>query len=187
MARKLFKRLMPARSRLNGKRSGRLQRLLSDPNVWHLNRNRVARGLATGLFWAWMPIPLPSLWASFCAWKIRGNVPLAFACCWIRNPLTLLPAIWISYRVGRFIIATKSPDVLDELIPALRSMQGLGAFQAMRSVAYFVWNNLGAIYPFLIGSLLLGVTSAVLAYFGTHALWRWSVVRRWRKRATIDP
>lgn len=130
------------------------------PAVTRLDRRSAARGVAIGLAWAWMPVLAPSAYASACAWKLRGSVPLAFACCWVRNPLTALPMIYAAYRVGMAITFSRMPE------DASFASMGWSAF----------WHA-------LLGGLVLAAASAPVGFAGVHALWRANVSWRWRRRA----
>ncbi len=183
MARKLFRKFTPSRARLEGeKSSGWMRRIFGNPNVWHLNRHSVARGLAVGMFWAWMPMPMQSPFACFFTWKLRGNVPLAFACCWISNPITIVPAIWLCYQIGLIVTWSEPTGFLGQIKLTMQQIDEQGFLTGMKSLFGFMWGNLGVVYPFLIGSLVFSTLTALVAYFGTHALWRWSLIRRWKKR-----
>lgn len=182
MARRIFRKLMPSRRRLEGEKAGWLRRFLAHPRAWHLNRHSVSRGLAIGMFWAWIPIPMQSPWACFFAWKWKGNVPLAFACCWISNPLTMLPAIWVCYHIGLYVTWSEPTGFLEEIKRTMTRIDEEGMLTGITSFFGFMWQNLGVVYPFLVGSLVFSCLNAVVAYFGAQAFWRWNLVRRWKKR-----
>lgn len=182
MARRFFRKLMPSRNRLEREKAGWLTRFISHPRAWHLNRHSVSRGLAIGMFWAWIPIPMQTPFACFFSWKLKGNVPLAFACCWVSNPLTMLPAIWLCYHIGLFVTWSEPTGFLDEIKRTMTRIEHEGFLTGIRSFFGFMWQNLGMVYPFLVGSLVFSSLNAVIVFFGAHALWRWNLVRRWRKR-----
>jgi len=47
----------------------------------------------------------------------------------------------------------------------------------------WVVESLSTIGPaFLLGCGILGVTFAIIGYFGIHILWRYSVIKHWNKR-----
>ncbi len=173
---------MPSKQRFAGEKAGWLRRTLGNPNAWHLNRHSVSRGLAVGLFWAWVPIPMQSPFACFITWKIRGNVPLAFACCWISNPFTMIPAIWLCYQIGLIVTWSEPTGFLDEIKRTVTAIHDQGFINGIKSFFSFMWGNIGVVYPFLIGSFVFSTFCALVAYFGTQALWRWSLVRRWKRR-----
>lgn len=66
---------------------------LFERRLWMPCRDTVASGLAIGMFFAVMPLPLQMIFAGVVAMRLRSNVPLAMAACWISNPVTNGP-IW---------------------------------------------------------------------------------------------
>jgi hypothetical protein len=182
MARRFFKRLMPKRERLAGEKAGWLRRLFANPNLWHLNRHSVARGVACGLWWAWIPIPLQSPGACFFAWKLKGNVPLAYACCWLSNPLTMLPAIYICYQLGLLVTFQESVGFYTEIKHTFTAIADKGFVAGIKHSWWFITHHIDQLWPFLVGCVVFSTLNAVVGFFGVHALWRWSVVRRWKKR-----
>ncbi len=68
-----------------------LQKIIApmfDRELWHPCRETLSSGLAVGLFFAMLPIPGQMILAALSAVKLRGNVPVAIAACWVTNPIT---------------------------------------------------------------------------------------------------
>ena len=70
-----------------------LTHALFERRLWMPCRDTVATGLAIGLFFAVMPVPLQMIFAGVIAMRFRSNVPIAMASCWLSNPVTNVP-IW---------------------------------------------------------------------------------------------
>ena len=85
-----------------------LHRLLGDrlftPELWRPTREGVARGVATGLFWAMMPIPFQMLPSGITAYLFRFNIPAAISVVWITNPVTWPVILYWQYRLGAWLL-----------------------------------------------------------------------------------
>lgn len=162
MPRKFLRKFMP-RPRDHQSRWGKL---IHNPNLWHLNRHSVARALAIGVFWAFVPpIPfLPTLATTLLAIRMRANLALAIASNWVNNPLTMAPAAYLAYSVGRMIL--RRPPMPD--------------FQP--NYAWLHANLPNVWLPYGIGSLILSFTLAGLTYVVSQEYWKWRITRRWRQR-----
>jgi uncharacterized protein (DUF2062 family) len=80
MPRHLIKRYTPDPAVLKEHKHLRhLGSLLHDENLWHLNRRSVSGGVAAGLFWAMIPMPMQMLAAAFSAVVLRINLPISVA------------------------------------------------------------------------------------------------------------
>ena len=147
--------------------------LLHDENLWHLNRRSVAGGVATGLFWAMIPIPAQMVAAAFSAVVVRVNLPISVALVWLTNPFTMPPVFYFNYLVGTWILGTP-PDV--------------GEFQLSLE---WIASELNSIWkPLYLGSLVLVVLLSVSGYCAMRLYWRWHVLKRMKARAdkrNIDP
>lgn len=169
MARKLFKRILPD---FHGLRQHEHLRVfgawLHDPNIWHLNRQSASRAAAVGLFIAFMPIPFQMLAAALFAIMLRVNLPLAVAMVWVTNPLTMPPVFYFCYKLGAWILGSVDQEVTFAW-----------SWEWFRRELAHVWE------PFLLGTTVVGLLSAVLGYFGVRALWRWHVVRQWEARRRL--
>ena len=166
MPRKFLKRFLPDPEWLkNHKHIAMLGSWLHDPNIWHLNRNSVARAFSVGIFFAFVPVPFQMLLAAMCAVLFRANLPLAVALVWITNPLTMPPIFYSAYKLGTFIMQTPIRTHHFEL-----------------STAFFS-NELSMIWrPFLLGCFVLGTTFSIISNLVIRLLWRIAVVKRWNRR-----
>lgn len=166
MPRRLFKRYMPNPDSIKGNKSLRfLGKLIHDPNLWHLNRHSVARGMAIGLFWAMIPMPMQMLAAAAVAIPMRANLPISIGLVWLTNPITMPPVFYCTYKLGAWIMQT----------PPVRMPEALSLEWITAEVAV-LWK------PLYLGSFVAGVILAILGYVLTMLYWRWWVQRSWRKR-----
>ncbi|MGI9301562.1 MAG: DUF2062 domain-containing protein [Gammaproteobacteria bacterium] len=184
MARKLIERLFPNHVKVREHSSTRLfGGLLRDPNLWHLNKRSVAGGVATGLFMAFVPIPVQSVLAAGVAIVLRVNLPIAAILVWITNPITFTPIFFFAYKVGKTVLHdTPPPPGLPsepQLEPTIADEQAL---QFEPSLEWF-FNSLSGVWqPLLLGCLVLSTISAVLGYVAVRLTWRYHVIKRFQER-----
>ena len=141
-----------------------LHRMLGDrlfsPELWRPSRDGVARGAATGLFWACMPIPFQMLPSGITAYLFRFNVPTAISVVWVTNPVTWPIILYGQYRLGAWLLREDSPTDL----PAVSLLD----FAA------------GVPGPLLLGCAVTGLVAGALAYSLINVLWGAVAERWWR-------
>ncbi len=168
MPRRFFRRVLPDPSQLRKhKRFEFLGTRLHDANLWHINRRSLSGGLAVGLFVAFLPVPGQMLISAVLAVLLRINLPIAVAAVWVTNPLTIPPMFYFTYRVGAWILGTRETVVHPE--PSLDWLTS--------GTSEIVW-------PLLLGSILVGLTSAGLGYLLIEGFWRWQIFRHLESRKT---
>ncbi len=133
-------------------------------DLWHLNRESVAKGFAVGFFWALIPIPMQMIFASITAIVWRANLPLSFALVWITNPLTIVPVFYLLYLLGSWMTGHHAMDLPPDV-----------SIDWCRAVLSEIW------LPLVIGSLTGAIIAGFIGYYGIHLLWRMHVVRRWKR------
>ena len=167
MPRHLIKRYTPDPAVL--KKHKHLRHLgdwLHDENLWHLNRRSVSGGVAAGLFWAMIPMPMQMLAAAITAVLVRINLPIAVVLVWLTNPITMPPIFYVSYLVGNWLLGTP-PDT--------------GEFQM--SVEW-ITAEINAIWkPLYLGGFVLGIVLGFIGYLSMRLYWRWHVIKKVRERA----
>jgi uncharacterized protein (DUF2062 family) len=166
--RKWFKRMSPDRDKLLGIRMLRpIAHRLADPTIWHFNRHAVARGMALGLFVAFILPVGQIIVAAFFAGLARGNVLVASAATFVATPLTF-PAIYYgAYKLGTWLLGGTRHVTFDH-VESASSMTDMFA---------------GASVPTLLGLLLFAIISAIIGYFGVELAWRIALIRQWRMRS----
>ena len=176
MPRRFFRKMMPDEAKM---RKNRMMRVfgstLLNRRLWHLNRHSAAWGAASGLFWAWIALPIQTLGAVAMAILGRGNVALAMAFTWLSNPFTWALCFWFDYEVGLRI--TRAQRV-GNFKATLGDIMDSGLIGGMKKAGGF----LVEFYPMYVGGVVVGGVFAVLGYVGVRLLWRWHVVRRWHRR-----
>lgn len=167
MPRKFFKQYSPNAATLKQYKSLRwLGNSLEDPNIWHMNRQSVSRAFLIGLIVAFLPIPMQMLIAGAAALWFYANLPIAVSLVWISNPLTFAPLYFAAYKVGAWLLQT----------PAITFEPSIEFFTEQFA---HIWQ------PFLLGSLVCGVMSGLIAYAIVWRIWAWQVVSRWEERKRV--
>jgi uncharacterized protein (DUF2062 family) len=166
MPRKIIKRFMPDRDRIKQQKALKIfGNLLYNPNLWCLNRRSAAGAFAVGLFIAFVPLPSQMLMSAGLAVALGVNLPLSIALVWVSNPITMPVLFYFAYKLGAWVLHLPPNHFHFELTWSFLQEQ-------MSTIAL----------PLLVGCFICGVVCAVLGYFGIHGLWRYSVVRSWKKR-----
>lgn len=138
---------------------------LHQPGLWHFNRHSVSLAFAIGLFCAWIPTPTQMAISAAAAIFFGANLPLSVILVWMTNPLTMPPLFYFAYRVG--LLFMNRPEAGEEFQFTLSGLfSGLGG----------IWE------PFLLGCLILGITSSTAGYFGVQYFWRQHVLNKWAER-----
>ena len=102
MPRKHFRKYLPTYDRvLENRIIARFGSFLHHPNLWHLNRDSVAGGVAVGLFSGLVPGPLQILTALLIAVPLRVNLPVAMVTTFYTNPFTIGPLYFLAYEIAR--------------------------------------------------------------------------------------
>ena len=132
--------------------------LMHDHRLWAVRRKNVVPAVAVGAFFAFMPFPGHPIWASFASLALRINVPIAAITTFISNPLTMGPMYFLAYRFGAWILGVEQQDVEIEM-----------SFDWVAHSLIHIWQ------PMLLGCVLLGTASALVAYVTLDLLWRSSL------------
>lgn len=139
--------------------------LLHDPNLWHLNRESVARAFAVGLFMAAVPLPSQMILAAAVAIVVRANMPISVTLVWVSNPVTMPPFFYFCYLVGTWVLGAPVLPMKFEI-----------TWDWLTTSLHAIWE------PFLLGCFIVGASMSVIGYFAMHGFWRWQVVRNWERR-----
>jgi len=174
--RKFFRKYAPDADQV---RSNRLiavfGRLLHHPNLWHLNRESVAGGVAIGLFAGLVPGPFQMLVAALLAVPLRRNLPVALLVTLYTNPFTIVPLYVLAYGYGKLLLgANARPPTVEPF-----EMDWTHLLDSLHRLAHWMI-SLGK--PLAVGLPALALTLAAIGYLGVHLAWRAYVILAWRAR-----
>lgn len=138
--------------------------------LWRFTRRSVPRGVALGLFAAFI-IPLGQIFlAAFLALPARANVPVSAAITFVTNPFTVPFWLVVANKVGRFTLKV-DPETF-------------GTAKAAMEDGWWVqfgwWLETAGVTAF--GFVVLSVVTAAMGYLLSSFLWRFVVARRWTRR-----
>jgi len=169
-----IRRYMPTREQMARNRwlAPIAHRFLS-PELWRFTRRSVPRGVALGLFSAFI-IPLGQIFlAAFLALPARANVPVAAAVTFVTNPLTYAFWILIANRVGNFMLQ----------IDAATAGYASERLENSWWQAFVDFFQMAGVT--VVGFLVMAIVSAALGYVLSSAVWRVLVARRRAKRLAL--
>ncbi len=139
-------------------------------DLWRFTRRSVPRGVALGMFAAFI-IPLGQIFlAAFLALPTRANVPVAALITFVTNPFTVPFWLFVANKVGAFVLKIDAAT--------------LGA--ASKSVDSGFWSDFGwflqtaGVTAF--GFVVLSVVCSAIGYLVASFLWRFVVAHRWARR-----
>jgi len=137
-------------------------------SLWHLNRRSVARGVAIGMFFAFLTPVAQTIFAAAASVPLRANVAVAALATFITNPITTPPILFFAHTIGmRTLHFFGWADEHQEVLSSLSSLWAEAPLV------------LGAT---AIGLFALAVVAAVVSYVAVDVIWRWQLARRWRNR-----
>ena len=141
------------------------------PELWRFTRRSVPRGVALGLFAAFI-VPIGQIFlAAFMALPARANVPLAALVTFVTNPLTLPFWLYFANKTGKFVLN-------------IDAVMGANAVHfADDAGALAQWLDVGGVTAF--GFLVLAVVSAALGYVLAGFSWRFVVARKRARRLRL--
>lgn len=142
-----------------------LGELLHDPRLWHFSRRPTVRGLAVGMFCAFIPVPWQMILAAMGAAFLRCNMPVAVAMVWITNPITMPPILFISYQIGAWMLGM--PPLDWDYHPSLEWF--------LKQIGELGW-------PILVGSLTVGSIASIATLFVADWIWQWRILSKARRR-----
>ncbi len=138
--------------------------------LWRFTRRSVPRGVALGVFAAFI-IPLGQTFLAVAlALPSRANLPLAAVTTLITNPFTV--AFWavIAHKLGQFVLKVDA------------GMSGT-ANEHIKSTwfqEFAQWAEIAGVAAF--GFVLLAVVGAAIGYLVASFCWRFVVARKWGQR-----
>ena len=140
------------------------------PELWRFTRRSVPRGVALGLFSAFI-IPVGQIFvAAFVALPARANVPIAALSTFITNPFTLPFWLVVANRIGNFMLQIDAATT------------GYAAAKANSSSWAYVVDAFELAGVTVVGFFALAVVSAAVGYLVSGAIWRLIVARKRAKR-----
>ena len=172
MSRKLLKKYLPhpdivVKNRWIKLLGPRLQ----EPGLWHINRKSCSGAAAVGAFCAFIPVPFQMLLAAIGAIIFRNNILVAVPMVWISNPLTMAPLFYFCYWVGTKILGSDT-----------------GSFEFELTIDWLLSGLLEIWQPFLLGCLIMGTITALIAFIVVRIMWRyhiWTLIKN-RKLRKFD-
>ena len=152
-----LKKYSPKRENVN---LGWLNKHLTDPELWKWNKKSIAKGLAIGLFCAFLPVPIHILLAGILAVTFSANILLSLLVVWVNNPITIVPIFYFTYKLGASIIGV-------EMDPEFEF-----------SFGYLMDNFWSATLALWVGGLITSIVSATLGYFSIISIYKYKALKR---------
>jgi uncharacterized protein (DUF2062 family) len=129
----------------------RLTLPLFERRLWKPCRDTVASGVAIGLFFGMLPLPLQSIFAAITAMRVKANIPFAVAATWLSNPVTNVPIwvaqLWLGNQIQE-LFSLPAPEFLGTF-----HLPGVGVVNASN---------------FMLGCAVSGLMLALLAFPMVH-------------------
>lgn len=176
----LLRKHMPTREEMaRNKYLAPIAHRFLSPELWRFTRRSVPRGVALGLFTAFI-IPVGQIFlAAFLALPVRANVPLSALATFITNPFTVPFWLFMANQVGAFVLKVDAATVQ---VASERFADGTWTW-AVDAV------EVAGVTAF--GFIVLAVVSAAVGYLLSSFVWRLVVARKWalrlrRMEARID-
>lgn len=153
---------------------------------------RIARGAAIGLFFAYLPLPgLQMILAFLSAKWTKANKAVAVMTTWVSNPLTAMIVFYPCYRIGRAAASLfyKKPEVDAEQLEFILEKHLSFWEMVWNLFSYDYWKHLATVFAkigleIFIGGLILGAFAAAGGYWLTYKM---IAAYRRRKQKRIPP
>ena len=129
----------------------------------HANDNpqRIAVGVAIGLFIGWLPlVGIQTIIAAVVCWIVRANFAASVPGVWLSNPLTMVPMYLLNNWVGSLFYGKRiSWQEMQEIWAGIAEM---GIWEGTVYLCTSIWDITA---PMLIGGCIIGLIVGVPGYF----------------------
>ncbi len=144
------------------------------PALWRFTRRSVPRGVALGLLVGiFLLIPgLQIVGTALVSLPFRANIPLGAAMTFLSNPLTTPFILIASIYVGNLILNIGADS--SRVMMLIEKSASLGE--------WFSWLMSEAAPAMLLGLIIIASVSAIIGYGISTIMWRWWLIRKWKKR-----
>lgn len=168
MIRKVFKKKPSGRNKIDAF----LEKYNLPKAYLAVNRRMITRGVAVGLFWGFIPMPMQMLAVMATVPFIRFNVPIAISMVWLSNPFTMPPMYYMEYITGNFILGREGIEDIE------------------LTMSWFTENFDDILVPLYVGTAFYSIVVTGIIYVVLNRLWVRSVhsekkERKHRRRKKI--
>ena len=117
MLKNKFKKFLFSNKKLLNSRNLKIfGKKLYTPYIWHFNKYTISRGIAIGLFFAWIPVPFQMVLAAGFSIIFKGNLPISVSLVCITNPITMPVLFLFDYKICiLFLNTTINENIIFEL------------------------------------------------------------------------
>jgi hypothetical protein len=129
-----------------------------------VNRRMITRGVAVGLFWGFIPMPMQMLAVMATTPFFRFNVPIAISMVWLSNPITMPPMYYIEYLTGNFLLGREGIEDIE------------------LTMTWFTENFDEILVPLYVGTSFYSIVVTGIIYVVLNRLWVNSVHTEKRER-----
>ncbi len=124
-----------------------------------INRKAIAKGVAIGLFWGFIPMPMQMLAVVAMTPFFKFNVPIAISMVWLSNPITMPFMYYMEYQTGNFLLGSEGLENIELTLDWFSNN----------------WDEI--LIPLYVGTIPYSVFVSTLLYFIINKLWILSVQR----------
>ena len=153
MIRKVFKKKPSGRNKIDAF----LEKYNLPKAYLAVNRRMITRGVAVGLFWGFIPMPMQMLAVMATVPFIRFNVPIAISMVWLSNPFTMPPMYYMEYLTGNFILGREGIEDIE------------------LTMSWFTENFDEILVPLYTGTAFYSIVVTAIIYVVLNRLWVRSV------------
>lgn len=162
-SRKIYRGLRHPKQRRKGRIREWLGSRIHNRDLWRFSRHPVANGLAGGLFFSMLPLPMQGAFAAAVGIARGWNLPAAIVATWISNPFTYVPM---------FLAAKGSVMGIYHLLGAEPAIRHLTPSHIKDLDWTGFWKLASHAGPeLLLGYVLVGLGCAAVGYAVVHSFW----------------
>ena len=139
---------------------GRLNKYLTNPEIWKWNKKTISRAFAIGLFCAFLPIPAHTLLVAIFSVVFSANILLSILVVWVNNPFTMVPFYYFTYKLGA-------------------SIMGIQMDPKFEFTFSYLMDNFGnATIALWIGGIITSIVSAIIGYYVIITIYKYKAFKR---------
>lgn len=162
-SRKIYRGIRHPRQRRKGRIREWLGSRIHNRDLWRFRRHPVANGLAGGLFFSMLPLPMQGAFAAAAGIARGWNLPAAIVATWVSNPFTYVP-MFLGAKgsvMAIYHLFGAEPAIRDLTPSHVKDLDWAGFWKLARHAGP----------ELLLGYVLVGIACAIAGYVIVHSFW----------------